>query len=647
MVKTFTINIEQTNPKSLLSFSSGLHDIITKLADKKEIRKKRKKVAVDYEYNAQVESKPKEQPKKQNQSKFTPAPQINTQSWSHKNITQEQTTKELKRLLNNFKPKEEKFIQEPQFKPSEKGGTLPKHLIKEQVEIKNSPLSHSQTKDKYLGVAPTKPEEKIKCLVVNHTEKHFSLGKEINTRKKLQEFYNYRAFGCRGVQGTSIKDILGGCKGYNPITDKTCDLCLKECEDLKKAEELSKNVNNEPVFLFFPKKFPLKKHTVHKPIEIKGQKGEEFCVQCAECGKNMIFPAEPPDCPNGCLERMDFCKHGVACQSSNPTIPAKYIKKMEEKRCSDCHILINSGDSFYAATMLCNDCYLKNKREGFISNQTREEREKDYHCNNCGLLIKECDYNAPCSLCGKNEEEIEKCSSCNSKIENESSQIKIIWGEEDLPMREVEIDEKSFEAYHLRVIEERLNDILKRGGTKQFSLTFWETRCLEDSSKEYAKSSSLVRIKDLMNYIKYSNIPDFVRNDIVREIMNQNKDYLLSENETEGYALIQIGKNISSEELLDEFVRRVELGAIKVSSRYLYDTEECEIRFFTDYKIIEPAGVGKVNIYCFVFVRGEEKCFANFAVKDNEESVEEHNGMLTVPKLGFWELDKLLHTSKM
>lgn len=47
------------------------------------------------------------------------------------------------------------------------------------------------------------------------------------------------------------------------------------------------------------------------------------------------------------------------------------------------------------------------------------------------------------------------------------------------PMREVEIDEKNFEAYHLRVIEERLNDILKRGGTKQFSLTFWECDCVD------------------------------------------------------------------------------------------------------------------------------------------------------------------------
>lgn len=122
---------------------------------------------------------------------------------------------------------------------------------------------------KYLGVVLTKPEEKIKCSVVNHDEypktgktekdfskwewkwfekfrKHFSLDKEITTRKKLQEFYTYRAFGCQGVQGTSLKDLLGGCKGYNPITDKTCDLCLKECEDLKKAEELRKQgIKNE------------------------------------------------------------------------------------------------------------------------------------------------------------------------------------------------------------------------------------------------------------------------------------------------------------------------------------------------------------------------------------------------------------------
>lgn len=80
----------------------------------------------------------------------------------------------------------------------------------------------------------------------------------------------------------------------------------------------------------------------------------------------------------------------------------------EEKRCSDCHILINNRDSFYAATMLCNDCYLKSKRENIISNQPKEEREKikkewlkslessngdpnDWHCNNCNLLIKECD----------------------------------------------------------------------------------------------------------------------------------------------------------------------------------------------------------------------------------------------------------------
>jgi hypothetical protein len=34
MVKQFSINIEQTNPKGLLSFSSDLHDIITKLVSK-------------------------------------------------------------------------------------------------------------------------------------------------------------------------------------------------------------------------------------------------------------------------------------------------------------------------------------------------------------------------------------------------------------------------------------------------------------------------------------------------------------------------------------------------------------------------------------------------------------------------------------
>ena len=47
------------------------------------------------------------------------------------------------------------------------------------------------------------------------------------------------------------------------------------------------------------------------------------------------------------------------------------------------------------------------------------------------------------------------------------------------PMREVEVDEKSFENYHLRVIEERLADILKNGGTKQFSLTFWGCDCAD------------------------------------------------------------------------------------------------------------------------------------------------------------------------
>jgi len=49
---------------------------------------------------------------------------------------------------------------------------------------------------------------------------------------------------------------------------------------------------------------------------------------------------------------------------------------VEEKRCSDCYILINSEDAYYSSTMLCNGCYLKNKRENTISNQSKEEKEK-------------------------------------------------------------------------------------------------------------------------------------------------------------------------------------------------------------------------------------------------------------------------------
>jgi hypothetical protein len=54
-------------------------------------------------------------------------------------------------------------------------------------------------------------------------------------------------------------------------------------------------------------------HTLEKPIEIKGERGQEFAVQCSECRNYIIFPQEPPLCPSGCLERMDLCKHGVAC----------------------------------------------------------------------------------------------------------------------------------------------------------------------------------------------------------------------------------------------------------------------------------------------------------------------------------------------
>jgi len=60
----------------------------------------------------------------------------------------------------------------------------------------------------------------------------------------LQGFYGYRAFGCRGVSATSLAEMLGGCKGYNPPTDKTCDICLKEYENLKK-EEAKKIENNK------------------------------------------------------------------------------------------------------------------------------------------------------------------------------------------------------------------------------------------------------------------------------------------------------------------------------------------------------------------------------------------------------------------
>lgn len=43
------------------------------------------------------------------------------------------------------------------------------------------------------------------------------------------------------------------------------------------------------------------------------------------------------------------------------------------------------------------------------------------------------------------------------------------------------------------------------------------------------------------------------------------------------------GKNISSEELLDELVDRIKAGEIKISAQYLYDTEEYRIRFLTSY----------------------------------------------------------------
>jgi DNA-directed RNA polymerase subunit RPC12/RpoP len=56
-------------------------------------------------------------------------------------------------------------------------------------------------------------------------------------------------------------------------------------------------------------------HTIEKPVIIEGQEGEEFAVQCAECNKTIIFPTKPPICPSGCLERMDLCQHGVACQN--------------------------------------------------------------------------------------------------------------------------------------------------------------------------------------------------------------------------------------------------------------------------------------------------------------------------------------------
>ncbi|CAG8575623.1 7895_t:CDS:2, partial [Racocetra persica] len=320
--------------------------------------------------------------------------------------TQEQTSEELKRLLNNFKPKKEEFIQEPQFKPSEKGGTLPKHLIKEDNKMNNSQLSHSQAKGKYLGVVLTKPEEKIKCSVVNHDEYPKT---EITTRKKLQEFYIYRAFGCWGVQGTSLKDLLGGCKGYNPITDKTCDLCLKECEDLKKAEELGKNTTKNS------------NDDINKSV--KDQPGK-FCNSClTEC-----------------------------------------ISELEKKGA-----------------------------ENSIDCQEQEYHEYPFLKEYYKLITK----------------------------------IKE-------PMREVEIDEKSFEAYHLRVIEERLNDILKRGGTKQF---------VEDST------------------------------------FMESKRTLCFENNNKEYVVYSCGVCLGSEELLDELVDRIKAGEIKLSAQYLYDTEEYKIRF--------------------------------------------------------------------
>lgn len=39
---------------------------------------------------------------------------------------------------------------------------------------------------------------------------------------------------------------------------------------------------------------------------------------------------------------------------------------------------------------------------------------------------------------------------------------------------------------------------------------------------------------------KYSDIPDFVRDDIIQEIMNQSKNCLLGESKAEGYVLIPV-----------------------------------------------------------------------------------------------------------
>ena|ERR1700722_11943194 len=70
-----------------------------------------------------------------------------------------------------------------------------------------------------------------------------------------------------------------------------------------------------------------KEWTVGKPIEIKGKKDSGFVVQCSNCNGNVIFPNEPPNCPNGCLERMDLCKHGIACQDCSNKLIVEYIKE--------------------------------------------------------------------------------------------------------------------------------------------------------------------------------------------------------------------------------------------------------------------------------------------------------------------------------
>jgi hypothetical protein len=67
-------------------------------------------------------------------------------------------------------------------------------------------------------------------------------------------------------------------------------------------------------------------HTVHKPFEVKGGKDTEVAVQCAECKKTVIFPNTPPDCDR-CLERMDKCKHGVACMECSNKLMVEWIRE--------------------------------------------------------------------------------------------------------------------------------------------------------------------------------------------------------------------------------------------------------------------------------------------------------------------------------